>query len=150
VLALAIERRLSSFLILQKRKRLFRLIAARPNTKRVSSGLVKINLCRPRHELAVALKQLRRCQVLVEVDAGTMGGEPIFRGTRIPVHLIAKLLSEGESETDLRDGYPRLTADMLRLAPMYATAYPLRGRPRKSRPLERTSVRTTRRPLKST
>jgi hypothetical protein len=27
--------------------------------------------------------------------------------------------------------YPRLTAEMIRLAPVYAAAYPLRGRPRK-------------------
>ena len=32
---------------------------------------------------------------------------------------------------ELIEGYPRLTAEMIRLAPVYAAAYPLRGPPRK-------------------
>jgi uncharacterized protein (DUF433 family) len=54
----------------------------------------------------------------------------VFRGTRVPVHLIATLLGQGSDETDLLGGYPRLTSEMVRLAPLYAAAYPLRGRPR--------------------
>jgi hypothetical protein len=48
----------------------------------------------------------------------------------VPVHLIATLLEQGSTEADLLEGYPRLTAEMVRLAPVYAAAYPLRGRPR--------------------
>jgi hypothetical protein len=47
----------------------------------------------------------------------------------MPVHLIATLLGQGSTETDLLEAYPRLTAEMVRLAPLYAAAYPLRGRP---------------------
>ena len=59
-----------------------------------------------------------------------MGGEPVFRGTRVQVHRIAALLTQGETEADLLAGHPRLTEQMMRLAPLYAAAYPLRGRPR--------------------
>ena len=31
---------------------------------------------------------------------------------------------------ELRQAYPRLTAQMVQLAPLYAAAYPPRGRPR--------------------
>jgi uncharacterized protein (DUF433 family) len=58
----------------------------------------------------------------------------VFGGTRVPVHLIAKLVSEGSKEADLLKEYPRLTAEMIRLAPLYAQAYPPRGRPRKQQP----------------
>jgi hypothetical protein len=54
------------------------------------------------------------------------GGE-----TRVPVHLIATLVAESSDEEELRAGHPRLTAEMIRLAPAYAMAYPLRGRLRK-------------------
>jgi uncharacterized protein (DUF433 family) len=75
------------------------------------------------------------------------GGDPVFCGTRIPVHLIATLLGRGSSETDLREGYPRLTAAMVRLAPLYAAAYPLRGRPRTQPWHDQLPVRSIRRTL---
>ena len=60
-----------------------------------------------------------------------MGGNPVFRATRVPVHQIAELLAQGESVERLREDYPRVTEEMIRLAPIYAAAHPLRGRPRK-------------------
>jgi len=66
-------------------------------------------------------------------------------GTRVPVHLIAKLVSEGSKEADLLRDYPRLTAEMIRLAPVYAQAYPPRGRARKQQPWrDRASMRSVR------
>jgi uncharacterized protein (DUF433 family) len=38
-----------------------------------------------------------------------MLGKPVIRGTRIPVELIIRKLSEGATEADLLDAYPRLT-----------------------------------------
>lgn len=45
----------------------------------------------------------------IEVDREVMLGKPVIRGTRIPVELILRKLSEGASEADLLDAYPRLT-----------------------------------------
>jgi uncharacterized protein (DUF433 family) len=44
--------------------------------------------------------------------------------------MIAELVAQGSAQAELLDGYPRLTAEMIRLAPVYAAAYPLRERPR--------------------
>jgi uncharacterized protein (DUF433 family) len=55
----------------------------------------------------------------------------VFRGTRVPVHMIADFLTQGSTPAELIESYPRLTAEMIRLAPVYAAAYPLRGRPRR-------------------
>jgi uncharacterized protein (DUF433 family) len=60
-----------------------------------------------------------------------MGGDPVFRGTRVPVHEIAELVAQGSTQAELLDSYPRLTAEMIRLAPLYANAFPLRGRVRR-------------------
>jgi uncharacterized protein (DUF433 family) len=67
---------------------------------------------------------------LVVSDPETMGGDLVFCGTRIPVHMIAGLVAQGSASAELLVNYPRLTAEMIRLAPVYAAAYPLRGRPR--------------------
>jgi hypothetical protein len=63
--------------------------------------------------------------------------------------MIAEILAQGETEENLLASYPRLTAEMLRLAPLYAAAYPLRGRPRKQPWHDRPPVSTTRRRLGS-
>ena len=54
----------------------------------------------------------------------------MFRGTRVPVHLIATL-AEKESPQDIVKSYPRLTAEMVRSATVYAKGHPLQGIPRK-------------------
>jgi hypothetical protein len=45
------------------------------------------------------------------------GGDPVFRGTPVPVHLIAELASEGTKAAELMESHPRLTAEMIRLGP---------------------------------
>jgi uncharacterized protein (DUF433 family) len=52
----------------------------------------------------------------------------VFRGPRVPVHMIAEFLAQGATPKELRERYPRLTAEMIRLAPIYAAAYQLRGK----------------------
>jgi len=49
-----------------------------------------------------------------------MMGKPVIRGTRIPVELILRKLSEGATEDDLRDAYPRLRAEDIQAAIGYA------------------------------
>ena len=47
----------------------------------------------------------------IEINPRVMLGKPVIRGTRIPVELILRKLSEGASEADLLDAYPRLTRE---------------------------------------
>lgn len=87
--------------------------------------------------------ELRRARRLVISDPDIMGGDPVFRDTRIPVHLIADLVARGESADDLYAGYPRLTDEIVRLAPVCAAAYPLRSRERCQPWRDRPPVRVT-------
>lgn len=45
----------------------------------------------------------------IEISPKVMLGKPVIRGTRITVELILRKLSEGATEADLLDAYPRLT-----------------------------------------
>ena len=52
----------------------------------------------------------------IEVNPKVMMGKPVIRGTRIPVELILRKLSQGATETDLLDAYPRLTREDIQAA----------------------------------
>jgi uncharacterized protein (DUF433 family) len=149
LLSLSIECRLSDRLATPElRRRVFDALAETPrNTVSIEGGLLKIDLREPRRELAASLRDLRRVRRLVVSDPEILGGDPVFRGTRVPVHLIAELAAQGSKPVELIEGYPRLTAEMIRLAPIYAAAYPLRGRPRKQPWRDRQPVRRSRRRL---
>lgn len=56
----------------------------------------------------------------IEVDPAVMLGKPVIRGTRIPVELLLRKLSEGATEADLLDAYPRLTLADIKAALAYA------------------------------
>ena len=56
----------------------------------------------------------------IEMNPHVMLGKPVIRGTRIPVELILRKLSEGASEADLIDAYPRLTREDIQAAMRYA------------------------------
>jgi uncharacterized protein (DUF433 family) len=56
----------------------------------------------------------------IDVNPRVMLGKAVIRGTRIPVELILRKLSEGGSEADLLDAYPRLTRDDIQAAMRYA------------------------------
>lgn len=56
----------------------------------------------------------------IEIDPKVSLGKPVIRGTRIPVELVLRKLSDGASEADLLDAYPRLTREDIQAAIGYA------------------------------
>jgi uncharacterized protein (DUF433 family) len=56
----------------------------------------------------------------VEINPAVMLGKPVIRGTRIPVELIVRKLSEGATDAELLDAYPRLVVEDIRAALAYA------------------------------
>jgi uncharacterized protein (DUF433 family) len=146
LLSLSIGRRLADRIAPELRRKLFDALAECPrNVVSLDDGLLKIDLREPRRALAASLRDLRRARHAVVSDPEILGGDPVFCGTRVPVHMVADLVSQGSTEAELRDGYPRLTQEMIRLAPVYAAAYPLRGRRRKQPWHDRQPVRSRRR-----
>ncbi len=56
----------------------------------------------------------------IEINPKVMLGKPVIRGTRIPVELILRKLSERATEADLLDAYPRLRRADIQAALEYA------------------------------
>jgi uncharacterized protein (DUF433 family) len=56
----------------------------------------------------------------IEINSDVMLGKPVIKGTRVTVELIVRKLSEGATEDDLLDGYPRLTKTDIQAALAYA------------------------------
>jgi uncharacterized protein (DUF433 family) len=98
-----------------------------------------------RLELDEELKKLERAANIVISDPEIMRGTPVYRGTRIPVELIADMLTQGTRPEEILEGYPALDREKVELAPLYVQAFPRRGRPA-SRPwAKRKSIHATRR-----
>jgi uncharacterized protein (DUF433 family) len=56
----------------------------------------------------------------IEMNPKVMLGKPVIRGTRVPVELILRKLSEGATDAEVIDAYPRLTQEDIRAAIAYA------------------------------
>lgn len=98
-----------------------------------------------RKELDERLKKLERAESVIVEDPETMSGTPVYRGTRIPVELIADMLNQGVGIEEILEGYPALDRERVELAPLYVQAFPRRGRPAARPWAKRKPVRTTRR-----
>jgi len=148
LMSLALERRLANRFVPELRREVFDALASAPrNTVTLAGGFLTIDLRAPRRELAMSLRDLRRSRRLVGIDPDIMGGCPVFRGTRVPVHMIGMMLEGGDTPEGILEAYPSLTAEMVRLAPIYANAYPLQGRPRAQPWHDKPPIYTARRKL---
>ena len=56
----------------------------------------------------------------IEINPEVMLGKPVVVGTRIPVELVLRKLSEGATTTDLLSAYPRLTERDIHACLVYA------------------------------
>jgi len=56
----------------------------------------------------------------IEIRPDVMLGKPVIRGTRVPVELILRRISEGAGEDELLASYPHLTREDIRAAVAFA------------------------------
>jgi uncharacterized protein (DUF433 family) len=82
-------------------------------------------------EMTERLAEATAAKFAVVSDPEIRGGEPVVRGTRIPVHLLQDLMAQGATHDELLADYPSLDDQRLRLALVYAKNHPRAGRPRK-------------------
>ena len=96
----------------------------------ISEGSVILIQCKSaRKDVETGLRRLAEATRMVESDPEIMRGAPVYKRTRIPVHAIADMLSQGATVAEILEGYPALTREKVELAPMYVKAFPRRGRP---------------------
>jgi uncharacterized protein (DUF433 family) len=81
-------------------------------------------------ELSELISRFNEWKSYLVNDPNIMGGQTVFPNSRLSVHHIGKIIDRGESIQVIQEDYPYLSEIDLRFAPLYATAYPMIGRPR--------------------
>jgi len=56
----------------------------------------------------------------IEINPKVMAGKPVIKGTRIPVDVIVRQLSQGMTEKEILEDYPNLKKEDIRAALVYA------------------------------
>jgi uncharacterized protein (DUF433 family) len=114
------------------RREIAHSIQRSPNTDVLAVGngaALYVEFKSARRKVENQLKQLAHVENMVVRDPRIMRGTPVFRGTRIPVDLVADMLTQGAAEDEILEGYPSLNKEMIAAAPLYMRAFPRRGRP---------------------
>ncbi len=124
------------------RRQLVKQLLQRPHARKVEESALTVDVRLIEGAIQDKLNALERAKKMVTIDQDVLGGTPCFRGTRIPVHDVAAMIANGDPKSTVLKAYPRLTTEQVDLAPLYAGAYPRRGRPRRN-PLWRKSKPTS-------
>jgi uncharacterized protein (DUF433 family) len=108
------------------------LLRQAPKTDRLPVGdgtARRIEIKPARRKVESQLRQLARMEEMVIRHPDIMRGTPVFKGTRIPVDLVADMLAQGATTDEILEGYPTLDKQKIAIAPLYMRACPRRGRP---------------------
>ena len=114
------------------RREIAESIERSPKTERfsVANGTaLRIEIGTARRRVEGRLKQLAKIERMVVRDPEVLRGTPVFKGTRIPVDLVADMLAQGATVEEILEGYPTLSKEKIGIAPLYMRAFPRRGRP---------------------
>lgn len=143
VLYLQLEANGLRCLPLATRRQIARAVEATPDLDIVpvsQGGALVVEIKSARKQMEGTLRRLAQAERMAVSDPEIMKGTPVYRGTRIPVHAIADLLAQGTTVGEILAGYPALDREAVELAPVYAKAFPRRGRP-PARPWARRQTR---------
>jgi uncharacterized protein (DUF433 family) len=117
---------------LAARREVAKAVESSPKIDTVSlseGSAVTIQIKHVRQEVEEQLSRLREAQQMTISDPEILRGTPVYRGTRIPVELVAEMLADGATVEEIVEGYPALDRERVELAPLYVRAFPRRGRP---------------------
>lgn len=86
-----------SILSAERRKRLFDTIDQNPDAETVrADDYLIIDVARAREQLAARAEALREAERMIESVKGVVGGEPVFKRTRVPVRTIAAMKTKAQ------------------------------------------------------
>ena len=126
------------------RRRFIRRLLDEPAAEAVYDDPLSVDLRTMAEAVLRRVTLLAEAKQMVETDDKVMAGAPCFQGTRIPIHDIAAMLANGDSVASLQTAYPRLTEAQISAAPIYAEAYPRRGRRPNTSPSQRPGPHSSR------
>ena len=108
------------------RRRLYEAIRQlSADAHRVTLGELVLDLGKVDADLKGRLRRLEELRRWVKADDR---GDPLIKGTTIPVHMVAAL-ARTQSVAEIVADFPSLTPEQVESAIEYAKAYPKRGRP---------------------
>jgi uncharacterized protein (DUF433 family) len=116
-------------LTLRSRRAVVATSIRRPRQAMIRTDVVAVDVRPAARAVRSGLSQFK-ARGIVACAADVLGGTPVFKGTRIPVHDVADMLANGDRPAAILKAFPQLDQDKIRLAAIYALAYPPRGRPR--------------------
>ena len=131
VIYLRIRGDIGDLLTAKAREEVYRALRREePVRSRLELGPIAVSTTEAMRTVRERMGRLRRARAAVEIDPEIRGGEPVVRGTRIPVYMLADLAKAGEPRDRILEDYPALDAELLEDALLYASLNPRRGRPR--------------------
>jgi len=107
------------------------LLRATPVPGGVTVGPLELNIEGKVEAVLERLARIDQARSFVTSNPEVRAGEPVVKGTRIPVSVLAELVEQGATQEELLEDYPSLTAESLAAALLHAKLYPRRGRPRR-------------------
>ena len=119
-------------LTLAGRQKLYKAVQ-RPRGGKASLGVFVVDVEDVDRRIERRLAELNRIKSRVD-DGGH--GEPVVKGTAVPVHVVAALAEAGGVEAAMQ-AYPSLSKADTEAAVQYAVVYPKRGRPYPAKSLKR-------------
>lgn len=122
---------MTEILTLEGRRKLVGHVLDDPEARTVREGVVSVDVRPIKDDVERGIKSLEKAKKMVSSDNEILGGTPCFKGTRIPVHDIAAMLSNGDHVASILEAYPTLTEAQVIASSIYAKAYPLRNGQRK-------------------
>ena len=116
------------------RRKVYEAIRRLPaGMQRVDFGVMGFVLTDIDQRIAERLRRLEQVKALV---GETMNGDPVLRGTNVPVHAVAAL-ARGQTVPEIMEDHPGLTPAQIDAAVEYAGIYPKPGRPLPTRSFKR-------------
>jgi len=130
LVGLKLAHEMADVLTLRSRRAVVATSIRLPKQSMIRTDLIVIDARPAARAVRAGLSQLSKACRIVSSAPDVLGGTPVFKGTRIPVHDIADMLANGDRPAAIMKAFPQLDQDKIRLAAIYALAYPPRGRPR--------------------
>ncbi|ASL01145.1 DUF433 domain-containing protein [Xanthomonas citri] len=90
---------------------------------------VQVNLNTTIMAVQEKMNKLALAQRKIKQDVSTMGGAPVFEGTRVPIDAVLSMKKSGSDLVEIKQHYPGVTADHISAAEIFREVNPKRGRP---------------------
>jgi uncharacterized protein (DUF433 family) len=125
------------------RRRLYDALCSGEPPAEVQIGPLTVSTAEAMKRVRGRVREIQRARRAVAMDPAIRAGEPVVRGTRIPVHMLVDLVKAGELRETILEDYPALTAQRLEDVLRWAALHPRVGRPRRSPAWEASPARHT-------